>query len=155
MRMRSLCTVTHSLTCAGNVHKQQLVVLACFSGWGRRGDIDPVTSKVLGHSPPPPPPLLRSLLLLPPLTPPSHCRNVADADDVTSFPCSPSFGSSTGTGQSERQKKRVREIKRRMACTVHLPFTITTLGSAVRLNWLPQRRNACRPSNRVIQQPPG
>lgn len=144
---------THSLTCAGNVHKQQLVVLACFSGWGRRGDVDPVTSKVLGHSPPPPPPLPRSLL--PPLTPPSLCRNVADADDVTSFLCSPSFCLSTGTGQSERQKKRVREIKRKMACTIHLPFTITTLGSAVRLNRLPQRRNACRPSDRVIQQPLG
>lgn len=59
---------------------------------GRQGDCDSVTLKkfldIL---------LLLLLLLLPllllfpvPSLPPSLCRNVADADDVTSFLCSPS-----------------------------------------------------------------
>lgn len=51
-------------------------MFACvrFREWGR-GDVGPVTSKVLGHSPPPPFPS----------PPPPLRRNVADADDVTSF----------------------------------------------------------------------
>lgn len=142
----------HSLTCAGNVHKQQLVVLACFSGWERRGDVDPVTSKVLGHSPPPPP-FPRSLL--PPLTPPPTAGMWLTLMMSLHFSALPVSTRPRGRDRVRDRKKREREIKRRMACTVHLPFTITTLGSAVRLNRLPQRRNARRPSNRVIQQPPG
>lgn len=93
------------------------------------GGAGPVTSKVLGHSPPPLLPSLPRLLLLTP----SLFRNVAYADDVTSFLCSPSFCCSAGTG-SERERD--------LTCSIHLSFMIKALGSAVQLNRLPQRGNA-------------
>lgn len=93
-------------TCTGKgaQAKGGRVCLRVFQGMGGGGGlgvgvaVGPVTSKVLGHSPPPPVPSLSLPLLLAP----SLRRNVADADDVTSFLCSPSFCSSAGTRQPER-----------------------------------------------------
>lgn len=79
-----------------------MLVCLCF-GVGVGVEVGPVTSKVLGHSPPPLLPSFPPLLLLTP----SLCRNVADADDVTSFLCSPSFCSSAGTG-AERETETER-----------------------------------------------
>lgn len=144
MRKRSPCTVTHTHTdmhwkTGTHTHthtsrgrESGCVCVCAFQGMGEGGcrscnlksfgTFSSSSSFSLSPSPPPRPPSLR--------------RNVADADDVTSFLRSPSFCSSTGTRQ--------REGGRDSTCSIHLPFTITTLGSAVQLNRLPQHRSARR-----------
>lgn len=70
----------------------------CFFRWG---EVGPVTSKVLGHSPP--------LPWFPPSSSPSPSAGMrSDADDVTSSLCSPSFCSSAGTRPRERARERER-----------------------------------------------
>lgn len=117
MRERSPCTVTHTHIHTGacteeHAHTQTHThgrmerewMGLCVRSRGRWGDVGPVTSKVLGHSPPPPP----AVACFPLLLTPSLRRNVADADDVTSFLRSPSFCSSTGTGPREGGIERER-----------------------------------------------
>lgn len=125
-------THKHMRTCTGKGTQAQggRMCLRVFQGMGVGVGVDvgPVTSKVLGHSPPPPVPSLS-----PSSAPPPSAGMWLTLMMSLHFSALPVSAPLRGQGS-----------RRDPTGSIHLPFTITTLGSAVQLNWLPQRRSARR-----------